>query len=195
MVQFGILLCGFVEGSNEMYAWPVTIPVIEYQSNLGDVVTGFAFLSGVHYNLDNIFNSLIAAEDKAYALGCVLPYAQFFAMFYASSYSQLFPEYPVYFVILCGFCLTWVTAIFNLNSTAGAKFNWLFLEPFIYLGLIYCDYNKTFDKATCAHLYASFFAVILVRYLMLMRNIVKQITEHMGLSFLKVKPTSKTRQE
>lgn len=116
-------------------------------------------------------------------------------MLFGSSYSQLYAEYPVYFLILCGFCLTWITAIFNLNSTAGAKFNWLFLEPFIFLGFIYFDQTKMIDKATCAGLYVGFFAVIMVRYLMLMRNIVNQITTHMGLSFLKVKPTGKTRQD
>lgn len=192
-VQVGTLSCGFAANSNEMFTWPITIPGIQYETNLGDVVTAFAFLTGLHYNAENIYASFKETQETGYAIGCILPYAQFFGMLYASSYSQLFPEYPAYFLILCGFCLTWITAIFNLNSTAGAKFNWLFFEPFIYFGLVYCDHSQMIDKATCVHLYISFFAVIMVRYIMLMRNIVNQITTHMGLSFLKVKPTGKTR--
>ena len=120
-------------------------------------------------------------------------------MMYASSYSQLHNEYPAYFLILCGFCLTWITAIFNLDSTAGAKFNWLFLEPFIFLAIVYCDHTQILNRATLPYLYLSFFALIMVNYLLLMRNIVNQITSHMGLHFLKVKSTTttttKTRQD
>ena len=40
--------------------------------------------------------------------------------------------------------------------------------------------------------YISFFAITMVFYLLLMKNIVQQITTHMGLHFLRVKSKSKT---
>lgn len=58
-----------------MYAMQITIPGIEYETTLCDIVILFAFATGVHYNAENIYASLVAAEDKAYALGCILPYA------------------------------------------------------------------------------------------------------------------------
>ena len=37
-----------------------TIPVIDYQTNFGDVVIFFACVSGVHYNLENILVSIFS---------------------------------------------------------------------------------------------------------------------------------------
>ena len=81
------LLCGFVDDSNALFARKVVVPGIEYETDISDIVILFACLTGVHYNLENIFVSLYHAKDKGYALGCILPYAQFFAMMYFSSYS------------------------------------------------------------------------------------------------------------
>lgn len=169
--------------------------MIGYETTVRELVFIFALLTGCHYNLENIFVAVMHSKDKAYALGCLLPYAQFFAMMFASSYSQLYADYTVYFVILCGFFLTWVTAIFNLNSTAGARFNWLFFEPLVFFAFVYCDTMGIFDRNAAIAAYISFFVVTLVRYLMLMKNIVNQICSYMGLSFLKVKPRGKTRQD
>jgi hypothetical protein len=162
---------------------------------MGDIFLVFGSVTGVHYNLENIIVSFMQVKDKGYAFACILPYAQFFAMMFTSSYSQLYSDYPIYFIILCGFYLTWVTAIFNLNSTSGAKFNWLFFEPFVYLVIVYLDYNKTMDYNTALYCYSGFFLYTMVSYLMLMNNIVQQITTHMNLRFLLVKPTNLTKQE
>ena len=98
-------------------------------------------MTGIHYNLENLVTSYLAAKNKKYALGCMIPYAQFFVMIFASSYSQLFEKYPVYFLILCGLHLTWVTAIFNVSSTSNSKFNWAFGEPFVFLAMVFLDAN------------------------------------------------------
>lgn len=88
-----------------------------------------------------------------------------------------------------------MTAIFNLDSTAGAKFDWLFFEPLVFLAIVYCDHSAFLDRTTAVVAYISFFAVTMARYLLLMNNIVNQICAFMGLRFLKVKPTGKTRQD
>ena len=124
-----------------------------------------------------------------------MPYCQFFSMMFFSSYSHLHGSYPVYFLILCGLHLTWVTALFNLCSTAGAKFDYVFKEPSFFLMIVYIDYHKYIDEKMAGVLYIGFFLMTLVRYLMLMNNIVNQITTHMGLRFLLVKPKSQTKQE
>jgi len=56
---------------------------------IADIVIFFAFSTGLHYNLENIIVGFMKAKDKNYALGCILPYAQFFAMMYTSRLSQL----------------------------------------------------------------------------------------------------------
>ena len=194
-MQAGTLACFFVADSNEFFSWKYTVPGIEYDTTIGDTVVFFAFVTGIHYNLENIIRSLMVAEDKKYALGCLVPYAQFFVMMFASSYSQLFTAYPVYFIIMCGFHLTWVTAIFNLCSTASSKFDWFFAEPIIYLATIFIDANKFVDAETAKVMYVFFFMKTLGRYAGLMRAIVMQITKHMGLRFLYVKEKAQVKQE
>ena len=108
-------------------------------------------------------------------------------MMFASSYSQLYAGYPVYFLIVCGFYLTFVTAIYNLCSTASAKYDWLFLEPFVYLFTVYMDHTHQVTSEVAGFLYICFFSWTMIRYLHLMRNIVNQITSYMGLRFLLVK--------
>lgn len=164
-VQAGTLACFFVADSNEFFARKYTVPSIEYETTIGDTVIFFAFVTGIHYNCENIIRSFLMAENKKYALGCLVPYAQFFMMMYASSYSQLFAAYPVYFIILCGFHLTWVTAIFNLCSTASSKFDWVFGEPFIYLATVFIDANQFVDASSAKMMYVFFFFKTMGKYM------------------------------
>ena len=127
-----------------------------YEVTLGDIVILFSFLTGVHYNIENILVSFCNAKEKGYALGCTIPYIQFFLMMYASSFSTLFKDYPAYFLILNGLYLTWITAIFNLCSTSSSKYNWVFFEPFIYLGMVYCEYSGLAGRDTASYLYLGF---------------------------------------
>jgi len=62
-------------------------------------------------------------------------------MLFCSSYSQLFKNYPCLFVILNGLYLTYVTGNFNLNTTAGMPFNWMYLDPWIFFGIVYVDHS------------------------------------------------------
>jgi len=189
VVQILTLLCSFY--SNEILFSSVTIPYINYETTRKDIAILFATITGIHYNCENVIVSIIAAKDKGYALGCVLPYALFFAMMYASSLSQLYSDYTAYFIVICGFHLTWVTAIYNLNSTAGAKFNWLFFEPWAFLAIVYLDNTGVLNRSGAIYAYIGFFMLTMVRYLLLMNNIVNQITSFMGLHFLKVKSKTK----
>lgn len=178
------LACYFLEESNELFERIVKVPYTSMDVTIRDIAIFFAFVTGVNYNLNNIINGFLAAKDKGYAIGCVMPYVQFFMMMYFSSFSQLYESYPAYFLILCGFYLTWVTAIFNLCSTAGAKFDWIFMEPSLFMGIIYMDVTQIVDAKLAGMLYIGFFLMTMVRYLLLMNNIVNQITSHMGLRFL-----------
>lgn len=166
---------------------------IDQSVKLGDIMLGFAAITGVHFNVENIIVAFAASKDKGYALALILPYAQFFAMMYASSFSHWFSSHPSAFIMICGFYLTWVTAILNLNSTCGAKFNWNFFEPSVFLAIVYLDHTNMISGNVAAGCFIGFFTVTMIRYLLLMNNIVEQICSHMGLSFLKVKSLKKTQ--
>lgn len=59
--------------------------------------------------------------------------------------------------MLNGLYLTYVTAIFNLNSTASMRFNWLFYEPLLWAAIIYADYTKLLDSQQLIYAYGLFF--------------------------------------
>ena len=93
-------------------------------------------------------------------------------MMWGSSKSQFFNDYTAYFIIMCGFYLTYVTAIFNLNSTADMPFNWFFYEPFLYGGIIYADFFRMLPAHILVYLYAFFLAQTLFKYVLFMTSVI-----------------------
>ena len=49
------------------------------------------------------------------------------------------------FICLNGLFLLYVNAIYNLSSTAGMKFDWMYAEPFLFALLVYLDHTKVFE--------------------------------------------------
>ena len=145
-----------------------------------------ATISGVHYNMHNIVCGFVEAKDKFYAACCLLPYIGFFGMLWASSKSQFFEAYAAYFIILVGLYLTYVTAIFNLNSTADMKFNWRFYEPILYGAIIYADFNKLLPSDQLVYLYVFFFAQTLLKYILFMTSVITQLTDYLQINFITV---------
>ena len=194
-VQVPTVAAFFFADSNAYLDVLVPLPYLEKEVALKDIIILFAFLSGLHYNIENILVSFCKAENKGYALGCVIPYAQFFLMLYCSSYSALWSQYPCYFLITCGSFLLYVNTIFNVCSTSSSKFDWLFIEPLFYLGIVYADVNGLVSREQAIALYIGFCVANLARYVRIMKNLVVHICSHMGLSFLKVKEVNKVRQD
>ena len=84
----------------------------------------------------------------------------------------------------------YVNAIYNLSSTAGMKFDWLYAEPFVFALLVYLDHTKVFDDQQASLFYLAYGTWIAVKYLIFMHSLVDQITSYLNISFLKVKPIS-----
>ena len=114
-----------------------------------DVVVIFSAITGFHYNLENIiigiWNANSKGKSKMYAVCCTIPYIQFFLMIWFSSYSQWWDKYPLMFLLSAGMHLTWVNAIFNLCSTSGMTFDWMFYEPFAFLSIIAAEVHGYID--------------------------------------------------
>jgi len=73
--MFPTLACFFFVNSNEIYATKITVPGMDFEVEARDIFIGFAFITGIHFNLENIYVGIRRAENKLYALGCLLPYA------------------------------------------------------------------------------------------------------------------------
>ena len=198
-VQLGTLYAAFNEKSNEALqaSLPFELPG-GIQMSIADTVVLFAALTGFHYNLTNIYSGMVEAKDKLYALGCILPYAQFFVMLYFSSYSRFFALNSYYFLCMNGLYLTYVTGIFNLNSTGGMRFNYLYYEPFLYGLILYFDKtlpkNSENDQIIFAA-YCFYTLQIFIKYIIFMTSVINQLTSYLNIPFIRVKDKKQTKQE
>ena len=78
----------------------------------------------------------------------MLPFLTVPGMVYmASEYSQFWEEYPSIFLLGVGMMITHITGGFNLASSAGMRFDPFFLDPVLFLGVLYCDYNQALPRS------------------------------------------------
>jgi hypothetical protein len=110
-------------------------------------------------------------------------------MMYISSYSRFFSTRTFCFIAINGLFLTYVTGIFNLNTTCGMPFKWRFIDPFFYAVIIYLDSQNMIEDRTVVWLYVLWTCRVLVSYLMFMTSVIQQLTAYLNISFLKVKQT------
>lgn len=73
---------------------------------------------------------------------------------------------------MIGLYLTYITGIFNLNTTAGMPFDWRFSEPFFYILFVLIDSSRLIDDRTAVWLYLMFTGRVLIKYLMFMTSVV-----------------------
>lgn len=71
------------------------------------------------------------------------------------------------------------------------KYDWVYLEPYIYLVAVYLDAQMLVSEQQAVILYLAFFAWILTKYMLLMYALVDQITSYLGIRFLHNKPVQK----
>lgn len=133
-----------------------------------DLVWILSLVTGVQYNVENFYYGYMAATDKSYAIKCTLPYVQFLVMMYLSTVSRFYEAHALRFIVICGLFLLYANAIFNLNSMAGMRYNWLFFEPFLFLGILALDSQMVLTDRQAVMLYVAFTAWLLVKYLLFM---------------------------
>ena len=107
-------------------------------------------------------------------------------MLFISSYSHLFKQYVFLFIVINGLFLTYVTGIFNLNSTAKMTFNWLFFDPWLWAAIVYVDHFKLVDTQVAAMLYCVYAAQLSFKYLAFMSSVISQLTAYLGINFVTV---------
>jgi len=66
------LACFVHPASNALLAIPFEI--LGLQITLSHLILGGVFLSGIHYNVENIYYGFVGAPDKLYAFYCLIPY-------------------------------------------------------------------------------------------------------------------------
>ena len=121
----------------------------------------------------NFLRGFIEAKDKTYALKILIPYVLYYIMFYISIYSRFWYSNGFCFISMVGLYLTYVTGLFNLNTTAGMTFDWCFIEPFFYILFVLLDSNKLVDDRTVVWLYLIFTGRVMIQYLSFMTSTIR----------------------
>ena len=64
--------------------------------------------------------------------------------------------------------MTSMTGNLNLKSCARVKYNPIYADPFIFLGILWCDYNKVFPSEIIGWMYVILVCERVVVYFMFM---------------------------
>lgn len=118
----------------------------------------------------------------------MLPFWQIYAcLFLAAFYSQFWDEYCALFLLGFGNWMTHVTGYLNLMSSAKSQYNPIFVDPFVFGGLLYADSNRLLPRDVLAKAYLSMIAVRFLLYILFMRKMIVQICDYCDIPFLRVK--------
>jgi hypothetical protein len=107
-------------------------------------------------------------------------------MVWFSQYSAHWESHTAYFLLVSGVTLTWTNAIFNLSTTASMTYDWLFLEPFLFLGFLYAEIQGHITCCQAKQLYIGFFIYVSVRYVAFLYNLISQLTTGLNIPFITV---------
>ena len=98
------------------------VSLFGFKTNFNQLITTFVLLTGIHYNLTNIYEGFIGAKSKSDALKKLFPYIQIYALTILSTYSQFFHQYVVLFLVGLGLFQTYIAGLLNIASTASIDF-------------------------------------------------------------------------
>lgn len=118
----------------------------------------------------------------------MVPYFQLNLMIYlASVYSQFWEEYPLLFIFYIGVLITNMTGNLNVKGCAGMKFNPIYADPFLFVGILWLDYNQVFKRDTIAGLYIWLCVQRLVLYFSFLSSVISQLCTYLNIPFLQTK--------
>lgn len=107
----------------------------------------FSFITGLHYNLTNIYYGYIGTPDKARALKCLVPYIQVYLLVFITGYSRFYEQAAMLFFAGIGLFQTYVAGLLNISSTAKIDFPFIYWEPIAYGALIYADHTHLIENS------------------------------------------------
>jgi len=185
-------LCMFMPGTNSFCGDEVDFKALiglpfEFKMYVGDLVALGTGLMSVQYNFLNFYIGFRAAKDKTYAVQCMLPFFYICGILWLSCiYSQFWEQYTLWFIFGVGMLITSITGHFNLVSCSKSKFNPFFLDPLVFIVILYCDYNRVFAAKYVAAMYMMLVIERSVAYVSFMRSMIHQLTSHLGINFIVV---------
>jgi hypothetical protein len=80
-----------------------------------------------------------------------------------------------------------MTGNFNLKACSGLRYNPIYLDPFLFVGILYLDYNRLLSSDKIAALYIYVVIQRMILYFSFMRSVITQLCDHLDIPFLKTK--------
>lgn len=152
----------------------------------------FSFITGLYYNLNNIYSGFMGASNKLKALQCLVPYLQVYVLIYAQSFSRFYNQAPLLFFAGLGLFQTYVAGLLNISSTAQVDFPYLYWEPLVYGAIIYADATRLIASSNViVGLYAGLVLFIFIKYSLFLNSMISQLTKYLGIKLLRVKDKTK----
>ena len=114
-----------------------------------------------------------AAKDKKLALMCLIPYFQLNLMAVcAFQFSHLWKDHAAWFLVYLGILITNITGNFNLKSCASKVYNPIYIDPFLFAGVLYLDANQILDLNIIKGMYVYLCVQRLALYLLFLRSVI-----------------------
>ena len=158
---------------------------------LGDQIMLGTLILSLQFNFSNLAIGFDAAEDKTHAFMCMIPGFQIIGMIVLASYSQFWDQYCILFIYGAGNLLTMMTGNMNLRTCAGMRYNPWYLDPPVFLAILYCDTHRLFPKEYIALAYLLLVINRTARYFLFLRSIIVQLCDYLQIPFIRVKQAVK----
>ena len=85
-----------------------------------------------------------------------------------------------------------MAGLLNISSTAQIAFPWFYWEPIAYAGILIVDATYMIsDSKIIICLYGVLALIVFIKYMLFMNSVVVQLTQFLGIRFLRVKDKTK----
>lgn len=122
--------------------------------SIGDLVVYSTGLLSLQFMASMFKTGYDAAKDKQLALMSMIPYFQLNVMTYcAFTYSRFWNDHALWFIVYIGLLITNITGNLNLKSCANKAYNPIYIDPFLFMMIIYFDYNNVFETHILRYMY------------------------------------------
>lgn len=190
LMEFFHITSFFSPLANDLHHIPIEIG--GFKTTSSELIMWFSFITGIYYNLNNIYEGYKGAKDKVKAIKCLVPYIQVYFLIYLASFSRFYGQAPMLFFAGLGLFQTYVAGLLNISSTAQIDFPFFYWEPVAYAAILYCDYTSLIASTPAlVVLYTGLALVVFVKYSYFLQSMITQLTKFLGIKLLTVKDKTK----
>ena len=93
----------------------------------------------------------------------------------------------MWFIFYIGVLITSMTGNMNVKGCASLKYNPIYIDPFLFVAILYVDYNQLLSAQVVAGLYVWLTLQRLVLYILFLRSVISQLCDYLDIPFIVTK--------